>query len=202
MFFGDEIMYSNRFTIKLALICALLILTSNVSVKTGMSASAPSAIRLSWTQDATDTTITIMWETSSSGNRNEVQYGNTEACEIDTVTGFCFPDPWNVNYNHQVNLTGLTPDTKYFYKVSGDAADEWSAVHTFTTAPDTSINWTFFVVPDSQSIDGFDSVINAMRAFPEGRMVFAAGDILGNFDSQTDWCQWTDARYRACRGRW
>ncbi|UCE39290.1 MAG: metallophosphoesterase [Thermoplasmata archaeon] len=175
---------------KATLILTFLILTSAFSVRIGTSASTPSGIRLSWTQNATNSTIAILWETDSAGNPNEVQYGLTSSCEIGTTSGFSFADSWGVYYTHQVELTSLSPDTKYFYKVSGDSG-EWSSVYNFTTAPDSSINWTFLVAGDSRSNYGdWDSVVQAMAVNTEARLLFFGGDIISDFDTQSQWYEW------------
>jgi predicted phosphodiesterase len=177
-------------SVKATFFLAFFILTSTISVRVGTSASAPSGIRLSWTQNATNSTITILWETDSSGNPNEVQYGLTSSCEIGTETGFSFADSWGIYNTHQVELTSLSPNTKYFYKVSGDSG-EWSSVYNFTTAPDSAINWTFLVAGDSRSnYDDWDSVVQAMAVNTEARLLFFGGDILSDFDTQSEWYEW------------
>ncbi|UCG69689.1 MAG: metallophosphoesterase family protein [Thermoplasmata archaeon] len=179
-----------NFIVKTAFILVLLILISTVSIRVGTTASLPMGIRLSWIQDATNTTMTIMWETTSSGNPNEVQYGLTSACELETETGFSFADSWGVYYNHQVELTGLSPNTKYYYKVSGDSGG-WSAVHEFTTAFDSAINWTFLVAGDSRTnYDDWTSVAQTMATNSEARLLFFGGDILTDFDTQSEWHEW------------
>jgi hypothetical protein len=105
---GKEYKLLDRISSKITFILVLFVLASTISVRIGASASQPSGIRLSWTQDATNTTMTIMWETDSFGNPNEVQYGLTTACELNTSYGFSFADSWGVYYNHQVNITGLS----------------------------------------------------------------------------------------------
>jgi phosphodiesterase/alkaline phosphatase D-like protein len=183
-------MFESKFSGKVACIFVLFLVTSSVSIEVGTSASAPSGVRLSWVQDATDTTITILWETDSSGNPCDVQYGLTTACEIGTVPGFSFADSWNVMYTHQVELTGLTANTKYYYKVSGDSG-EWSSVYNFTTAPDSVIDWTFLVAGDSRSNYGdWDSVVQAMAVNTEARLLFFGGDILSDFDTQAEFYEW------------
>ncbi|UCE74107.1 MAG: metallophosphoesterase, partial [Methanomassiliicoccales archaeon] len=183
-------MYHKRIGMKVVVILVLLILTSSVSVRVGESASEPTGIRLSWAQDATNSTITILWETDSTGNPSEVQYGVTPACEIGVETGFSFADSWNVYSTHQVELTGLSPDTKYFYKVSGDSG-EWSAVNNFTTAPVSAINWTFLVAGDSRgNYDDWDTVVQAMAENTEARLLLFGGDIISGFDTQAQWYEW------------
>jgi predicted MPP superfamily phosphohydrolase len=119
-----------------------------------------------------------------------VQYGLTTACEIGTTSGFSFADSWNVLYTHQVELTGLSPNTKYFYKVSGDSG-EWSPVYNFTTAPDSVIDWTFLVAGDSRSnYDDWNTVVQAMAVNTEARLLFFGGDILSDFDTQAEFYEW------------
>jgi predicted phosphodiesterase len=189
-------MSGKKIAAKIVCMLVLFLVTSSISMRVGTSASAPSGIRLSWTQDATDTTMTILWETSSSGNSNEVQYGITPACEIGTVSGFSFADSWGVLYNHQIELTGLSPNTKYFYKVSGDSG-EWTPVFNFTTAPDSNIEWSFLVAGDSRSYyNDWDEVVGAMVTNENARLLFFGGDILNDFDTQSEWYEWMNPAQR------
>ncbi len=52
-----------------------------------------------------------------------------------------------LGYVHEVELTGLEPNTRYYY-ISGDKFGGWSPEHTFTTAPDGTRDFTFVVVGD------------------------------------------------------
>lgn len=45
--------------------------------------------------------------------------------------------PAKTHYNHQALITGLEPDSQYYYKVGSDAIDKFSQVGTFKTAKET-----------------------------------------------------------------
>lgn len=74
--------------------------------------------------------MTIRWSTSLSST-SRVRFGATVGALTNTVD-----DP-TVTFDHEVTLTGLTPDTRYYYAIgdlgidlAGDDADHW-----FETAP-------------------------------------------------------------------
>ena len=81
----------------------------------------------------TDTSATITWITDQLGN-STVNYGTTTALGSIVSDGA-------FTFNHAINLTGLTPDTLYYYEVSSTNADGNTAIdnnngayYTFTTA--------------------------------------------------------------------
>jgi len=55
--------------------------------------------------------------------------------------------PPRTHYNHQALITGLTPDTVYYYKVGSDAIDKFSTVGSFRTAKSTGA-FTIFLTTD------------------------------------------------------
>ena len=90
-------------------------------------------------QAAKPTSIWINWKTDN-GTNPEVKYGLTATSLTNTVTGTTknlspqdsgYPNPYHW---HKVKLTGLTPNTGYYYKVKSGSSDE-SAVHYFKTPP-------------------------------------------------------------------
>ena len=120
----------------------------------GASASAQTLTRGPFVQnpDALTTTMTILWWTNTVGD-STVEYGTTLAlgqsknvaqaatCEIGAA-GTC----------HTVQLTGLTPGTKYFYQLKTNgvtvvAASSSIYFHTFR-APADPADLHFTVVGD------------------------------------------------------
>jgi hypothetical protein len=80
-----------------------------------------------------DTAATITWTTNQQST-STVDYGNTTALGSTTSDG-------NLTYNHTINLTGLSPNTLYYYQVSSTNAEGRTAVspgnntyYTFKTA--------------------------------------------------------------------
>jgi hypothetical protein len=112
-----------------------------------MLVSEPDQVHLSWTGDAS-TTMTVVWHTGS-GVGHQVQYRPTGTSAWSTVTGSSKASGTS-GALHQAQITGLTGDTAYDYRVR--ASGGWSQVRSFRTAPangpleviyfaDTGIAW-------------------------------------------------------------
>ncbi len=91
--------------------------------------AAVSQVHLSWQHDPASS-MTVMWSSDNSHSPPMVEYGETTmygsmTAGVDTVHG----EPI-----HTVELTGLTPDTLYHYRVSDDGG-LWSQDYTFRTTP-------------------------------------------------------------------
>jgi len=101
-------------------------------------------------QDATSTSIWICWETAS-GNESRVDYGSSISLG-QTTSGLAFSSSAGT-VMHQVQLTGLTPDTTYLYEATTGSSS--SGVFHFRTPPALSAEtpWRFAAVSDTQ-IDG------------------------------------------------
>ena len=86
--------------------------------------------RAAYLQQAGPTTMTIRWR-SSQAIAGRVQYGSAPASLTTSVTeGAAVTD-------HEVTLTGLTPNTTYFYNIGSvyDTLAGGDAAHQFTTPP-------------------------------------------------------------------
>lgn len=92
-------------------------------------------IHLSWTQDPS-TSLTVVWHTRAGNSAAFLEYreGGTEAWQL--IPGETRPSPGRGKL-HQVTLTGLSPDTGYEYRVSGDdgALPPVSEIYPARTAP-------------------------------------------------------------------
>ena len=106
----------------------LFILAQNMTVKP-------------YLQNAEPTSIHIMWETSSSGS-STVEYGLTNAlgstANGSAITGFI------TSRIHDVELTGLEPATKYYYKTVTGSLE--SDIYYFKTPPLKSSEASFNIV--------------------------------------------------------
>ena len=90
-----------------------------------------SQVHLSWQNDPS-TTMTIVWSTEKAKADIQpiVQYGKTSAYG-STASGS------NANHGvivHTVEIAGLQPDTRYYYRLS-DHGGKWSGGMSFRTAP-------------------------------------------------------------------
>lgn len=102
-------------------------------------------------QQATPTSIWIVWETTF-GDESRVDYGPLES--LGSVANG-FPGPGlEASRIHQTQLTGLAPDTTYFYRVTTGAAV--SQIEHFRTPPlrEAEKPFRFVAYSDNQRDDG------------------------------------------------
>lgn len=95
-------------------------------VKPYLQAAKPTSVWISWkTDNGTDPVVNYG---ISAGSLTQKAYGSTVDLEPKDYT-------YNTPYHwHNVKLTGLTPDTGYYYEVRSGASDR-SEVHYFRTPP-------------------------------------------------------------------
>ncbi len=132
--------------------------------------------------DSTQTSMTIMWETSGQGD-SEVIYGLecplSESVKIDEKVRI-----------HEVKLSGLAPETNYFYQVrsqcgSGKAIK--SRVFTFKTAVREDSAFSFVVLGDNRTRFWlFKRIMD--RAYAERpEFVLNVGDVVTNGLKKRQW---------------
>ncbi len=111
---------------------------------------------LPYIQDATPTSVYILWETSSN-EESLVMWGLSESLGIIT-SGSSFTSTDGISKMHEVFISGLTPDTKYYYRVkTGNAI---SSIYRFKTNPATNSEkpFTFVALSDTQFDSGNPNV--------------------------------------------
>lgn len=117
------------------------------------------------------TSVWVTWKTSS-GSETTIDFGLSETdlterstgnVKIINDTGYS-----NKYYYHSVQLTGLTPDTRYYYKITTGAST--SKTHSFRTIPEKGQaladgHLRFIIVGDNQlkSKPRWDSLLTAAR---------------------------------------
>ncbi len=95
---------------------------------------------------------------------------------------------------HTASFTGLTPKTKYAYRV-GDG-ENWSEWFQFQTASDQPEPFTFVYFGDAQNdIRSLWSrvVREAARDAPKAAFMLHAGDLINRADNDADWGEWFQA---------
>ena len=141
---------------------------------------------VTWNGLIPQTQVYISWETDQN-QVSFVAYG-TSPTNLDsgsvsnsTLTGM-----------HVMMLSGLTPDTQYYYQV-GTASGQWfSGVGTFTTAPINGSNtpFNFTIISDTQQMWGtghYSTIINAINGLNNQAFVVYAGDVGEFCNDQADW---------------
>lgn len=160
----------------------------------------PDRILLGWKGDPARSQA-ITWRTST-----EVEHAFAEvtvatdgphfvkdAKRIEATTTRHQGDFALVHY-HSVNLTGLSPDTLYVYRI-GDGVN-WSAWTHFRTACEDLRPFTFVYFGDAQN----DVKSHWSRVFreayadaPQAKFMLHAGDLINRGNRDTEWGEWCAA---------
>jgi acid phosphatase type 7 len=105
-------------------------------------AQQPEILIAPYLQDASPSSIKIMWETSS-GEESIVEYGTTSKLS-KKATGAAYPINYTDSRIHEVQLTGLSRLTTYYYRVK--TGKMVSDTYQFKTPPFASDKKAFRVV--------------------------------------------------------
>jgi hypothetical protein len=160
----------------------------------------PDRIVLTWV-DAPATTQAVTWRTSADVPRGLADITvadpapNLEANsrQFVAVTQALTTD-LNTAHFHTVKFEGLTPATKYAYRV-GDGVN-WSEWFHFTTASATAEPFSFIYFGDAQNDlrSRWSRVIReAYQDAPKARFMIHAGDLINRAESDSDWHEWFQA---------
>ncbi len=165
-----------------------------------MPTAMPDRILLSWKGDPAHTQA-ITWRTDTSVQHAYVQLALAADGPLFVVdaerslatTTAHRTDLGTVHY-HAANLTGLTPDTLYVYRV-GDGTN-WTAWIHFRTAHDEDEPFTFVYFGDAQN----DVKSHWSRFFreafadaPQASFMLHAGDLINRGNRDMEWGEWCSA---------
>ncbi len=107
---------------------------------TSVLPAAAAIVREPYLQQATPTSITIVWQTDlNSASNSRVQFGTVAGNLNQTALGVAVIPPSNSAVkNHEVRINGLSPAKKYFYNVgtvTNGVQGGGTVNHFFVTAP-------------------------------------------------------------------
>lgn len=122
------------------LIISPLTVFFSIYLTTYLNLFIPDTGWVSWYDDPQHK-VYIGWETEESVI-GSISYGEDPENLISTKTELA-----NAKF-HIVNISGLSPDTKYYYEIKNDGSDYTSG--SFRTAPDTMKEFTFGLSADTQ----------------------------------------------------
>ena len=141
------------------------------------------------------TSRTIMWQSDSSEPDAIIEYRQegTENTQNINATDKAFTDDGSTTYIHEATLTGLTPNTKYEYRV-GYGADRRSDWYSLETAG-ASV-YDVLIYPDSQSADysQWEEIVksSALRN-PRTALYIGMGDLVDNGEQAYQWRTWLNS---------
>ncbi len=144
-----------------------------------------------------NTQMEVLWQDTATETTNTLSWGTDTTYSMGSVT---VPENNSTANQHIYTITGLAPNTNYYYKVA-DATNGVYGIGSFITAPDASATSVRFLgMGDSRSQPfALDSVMQAMGTFYSQpgnsdyqRLVIHSGDWVST-DGESYWTsQWFD----------
>jgi hypothetical protein len=120
-----------------------------------------------YVQNVTEGTASILWRTTIETD-GRLAYGETRELGLFAEGG--------AGQDHHVRLTGLKPDTVYFY--TAGAFGQEPTISSFRTAPAADSPITFAVIGDSGTGGDAQATMAGVLAGVEPRLVLHTGDVV------------------------
>lgn len=141
------------------------------------------------------TSRTIMWQSDSSEADAVIEYRMAGAENTQTIaaTDKAFTDDGSTTYIHEATLTGLTPNTKYEYRVGygTDRRSDWYPLETAGAS-----EYEVLIYPDSQSGDysGWEQIVkDSAQRNPNTALYIGMGDLVDNGEQAYQWRTWLNS---------
>ena len=152
-------------------------------------------------QNATPNSIHILWETDTD-SPSRIEWGQTPFLD-QVALGISFTN-YGTSKIHTVELTGLSPNTNYYYRVVVGNFESYSELHNFITPPEPYSEQSFRIVAmsdmqrDGSNPNKFDEIIHdgvidyiseqhSDDIASELAMVLVPGDLVVTGDSYYQW---------------
>ncbi len=188
------------------LFCLAVLVVGSFAFPAG---ATPFGVRVTQFSDPTSS-VAISWN-SDDATENSVFFGTSSSAlddvfVVDTANTYAMPDPLGTGFS--AKLTGLTPDTTYFYKVGRAGGTLYPAeALSFTTRPtDACAPLRFVVIGDNRAdvnsgapgvSDLYEGIIAETLDF-DPHLFVNTGDMVKNGDVPQEW----DNMIRASEATW
>jgi acid phosphatase type 7 len=159
-----------------------------VAVAGGVAGAAPHGVRLTYQADPA-TTVAVSWNSDAQGDR-QIAWGTDPGALSTTAEATHTAQPEPLEHSFTVQLTGLEPDTTYYYRVAGYPAGEPLS---FRTAPaDPCAPLRFVLMGDNRQDIGNSSNpiwegVLAEALEHEPQFFVNTGDMVKDGDNPTQW---------------
>jgi MYXO-CTERM domain-containing protein len=162
--------------------------------------AAPTRVRLSFAGKDPATAIGISWNTISGQGEVTVEYGTSPGSYPAKAQGAVNPISATLGAQSEVELTGLVPNTTYYYRVGGPAGG-FSSEQSFQTAPPThpSCGGFKFVATGDSRAESWEGDKGASTVWPtiatlaashKPALILHSGDIV--YDGGANEKQWAN----------
>ena len=141
------------------------------------------------------TSRTIMWQSDNSESDAIIEYRQDGTDTIQTInaTDKVFTDDGSTTYIHEATLKGLTPKTKYEYRVGygSDRRSDWYSLETAGASV-----YDVLIYPDSQSGDysQWEEIVkDSAHRNPRTALYISMGDLVDNGEQDYQWRTWLNS---------
>jgi len=207
-------------SLSLLFVMVSLIDSMMVSVVSSTPDDPPAYVYLTWATPDTAHTINVSWRTDEN-YAGEVRYdltsrdGDPNAYSYGVLGMGGVTTPELEGYIHHVGLTGLEPDTIYYF-ICGNPDHGWSDEHSFRTAPDQRTSFRFATGGDSRDDARYEYIywpwardtISKLIAEHDSSFVLFGGDYLWSgeepgqdYAKDDTWDNWLGAAFKYWRTR-
>ncbi|MDU6074046.1 MAG: FN3 domain-containing metallophosphoesterase family protein, partial [Veillonella parvula] len=138
---------------------------------------------------------TIMWQSDSSEADAVIEYRLVGSDTTQTIraTDKAFTDDGSTTYIHEGTVTGLTPNTKYEYRVGygNDRRSDWYSLETAGSSV-----YDVLIYPDSQSGDysAWEQIVkDSAHRNPRTALYISMGDLVDNGEQDYQWRTWLNS---------
>ncbi|MHA1605736.1 MAG: fibronectin type III domain-containing protein, partial [Candidatus Freyarchaeota archaeon] len=144
-------------------------------------------------QHSPASTITVTWKTETSTAGDVVLYDTIPRCGVPSsyrysATGSHHSLTGASGYIHHVELTGLEPNTTYYFVCGGPGG--YSGERSFRTAPSSTLELRFVAGGDSRSDPASRTLISKAMSLTNPSFVMHTGDMVEDGDIQSQWDAW------------
>jgi len=151
----------------------------------------PINIHLTWQQSNMSIGITVTWQTTHIDSGSQVLYDNVSrngnpSLYRHVITGTSHTYAGASGYIHDVQLTGLRPDSTYYFVCGGEQGG-YSGERSFRTAPVESSHLRIIAGGDCRTNWTIRDEISKRMSELNPDFVLLAGDLVTSGSNQTQW---------------
>jgi len=178
-------------TPKVKRLLLILLVPLLFTVHVGFAATdEPHHIHLTWQTDDLAHTMTVTWQSLEEGSGSTVLYdtvsrGGDSELYAYSAEGVAHTYSGASGFIHDVELTGLEPETTHYLVCGGDGG--WSGEIVFKTAPLGRQDFRFVVGGDSRSNPEDRNAVSAAMREVSPSFVLFSGDLVNDGAIQEQW---------------
>lgn len=164
----------------LLVVLVVVLITSFASSQSQYDGYSVSQIHINQGKDPTQ--MIVSWITTSFSSASQVTYGTLSSSLSSVATGnytSYTAGSYKSGAIHHVTITGLKPDTTYFYQCGDTSANQLSGILSFKTLPAVGSKATFSlgIIGDLGNTVDSQTTVNHILSNGDINMVLHAGDL-------------------------